>query len=292
MINKLKYLTKISLNKKIKTKWFLWANIILGIAIVGLINIDSIIKLFGGDFDDTTNILVIDNTNFLYEDLENIFKEYSTTIDTNTILTKYTKTYDEALTEIADTDNMILVINADETNYLNANIVAESYIDTTTTQILSYSLNSLRSNIALEKYNLSSDVLNDINGSVVLTKTILDTNSTNDTQMDLIMNVIFPILILPFFMLTMFLVQMIGAEINEEKTTKSMEIIISNVSSRTHFFSKLIAGNAFVLLQGLLLIIYLFLGILLRIIIGGGSLVDPSTSSLVNELMTSLNSTG
>lgn len=292
MMNKLKYLTKISLNKKIKTKWFLWANIILFIVIIGLINIDSIIKLFGGDFNNDTNILVIDNTNYLYDDLNTIYLEYASSIDTNTTLTQYTKTYEEALVEIENTDNMILVINEDATNYLNANLVAESYIDSITSELLSYALNSLRSNLALEKYNLSSDILNDINSSVTLTKTILDTNNTNDTETDLIMNVIFPILILPFFMLTMFLVQMIGAEINEEKTTKSMEIIISNVSPRTHFASKLLAGNIFVLFQGLLLIIYLTLGVILRLVLGGGQIADPSTSSLATELIASLNTTG
>jgi ABC-2 type transport system permease protein len=291
-MNKLKYLTKISLNKKIKTKWFLWANIILFIVIIGLINIDSIIKLFGGDFNNDTNILVIDNTNYLYDDLNTIYLEYASSIDTNTTLTQYTKTYEEALVEIENTDNMILVINEDATNYLNANLVAESYIDSITSELLSYALNSLRSNLALEKYNLSSDILNDINSSVTLTKTILDTNNTNDTETDLIMNVIFPILILPFFMLTMFLVQMIGAEINEEKTTKSMEIIISNVSPRTHFASKLLAGNIFVLFQGLLLIIYLTLGVILRLVLGGGQIADPSTSSLATELIASLNTTG
>ena len=54
MTNKLKYLTKISLDKKIKTKWFLIANIILLVIIAGIINIDSIIKFFGGDFDKKT----------------------------------------------------------------------------------------------------------------------------------------------------------------------------------------------------------------------------------------------
>ena len=106
------------------------------------------------------------------------------------------------------------------------------------------------------------------------------------------MNVVFPLIILPFFMLTMFLVQMIGAEINEEKTTKSMEIIISNVSSRTHFFSKLLAGNIFVLSQGLLLIIYLAIGLIIRFILGGGTLLDNSTSTIVTQLVSSVNTTG
>ena len=60
MTNKLMFLTKMSLNKKIKTKWFLVANLIFAILVIGLLNIDSVIKFFGGDFDETQEILVID----------------------------------------------------------------------------------------------------------------------------------------------------------------------------------------------------------------------------------------
>ena len=60
MRNKLRFLTKMSLNKKIKTKWFLIANLIFAILIIGLINMDSIIKAFGGDFNETREILIID----------------------------------------------------------------------------------------------------------------------------------------------------------------------------------------------------------------------------------------
>ena len=71
MKNKLKYLTKISLNKKIKSKWFFIANIFLLILIVGLMNIDSIIKFFGGDFENITEILVINNTEYdIFEDIK------------------------------------------------------------------------------------------------------------------------------------------------------------------------------------------------------------------------------
>lgn len=47
MKNKLLFLTKMSLKKKIKTKWFVIANAIFAVLIIGLINIDSIIKVFG-----------------------------------------------------------------------------------------------------------------------------------------------------------------------------------------------------------------------------------------------------
>ena len=86
MTSKLMFLTKISLNKKIKTKWFLIANLIFAILIIGLLNIDSVIKFFGGDFDDTQEILVIDevgvfdNFKYSYEEgskyLSDIKKDY------------------------------------------------------------------------------------------------------------------------------------------------------------------------------------------------------------------------
>ena len=51
MRNKLKYLIGVSLKRKIKSKWFIIANVVLAIIIIGLINIDTIINAFGGDFN-------------------------------------------------------------------------------------------------------------------------------------------------------------------------------------------------------------------------------------------------
>ena len=81
MNKKLWYLTRLSLNKKIKSKWFVVANIIILIVLIGILNIDYIIKLFGGDFDKFTNIFVVDNTNYVYDDLENIYNESSKYIE-------------------------------------------------------------------------------------------------------------------------------------------------------------------------------------------------------------------
>lgn len=104
------------------------------------------------------------------------------------------------------------------------------------------------------------------------------------------MSSVFPIIILPVFMLIVFLVQMIGAEINDEKTSKSMEIIISNVSAKTHFAAKVIAGNVFVISQSLLLLLYGSIGLFLRKIIGGSNIVSGITgkiSSFTSEFLSS-----
>ncbi len=70
MKNKLKFLALVSLKRKVKTKWFLIANILLAILIVGVTNIDSIIKFFGGDFDKKIPLYVIDETNISYDIFE------------------------------------------------------------------------------------------------------------------------------------------------------------------------------------------------------------------------------
>ena len=86
------------------------------------------------------------------------------------------------------------------------------------------------------------------------------------------------VVVLPCFMLIVFLVQMIGAEINEEKSTRGMEIIIGNVSAKTHFFSKILASNIFVLLQGGLLLLYSGIGLILR------KFIAPSNNDMIKDL--------
>lgn len=295
MKNKLKYLTKISLNKKIKTKWFIIANVCLLLLIVGLVNADSIIKFFGGDFNKVTDILVIDNTNqTLYDDIETYYGEYSKYVEdmSKTEISLYEDTLEKAKEEVKEADSILLVINEDENNFINAEMIVNKNVDPIISQIISTSLNTVKTNIALKHYNISESMLATIDSPVVVEKTSLDDSKSTDEMMDLVMGVAFPIMILPFFMLTMFLVQMIGAEINEEKTTRGMEIIISNVSPRVHFFSKLIASNLFVLIQGALLFVDVVIALVIRIFIGGGSLSNIAGDVDISSIIKSLSETG
>ena len=66
MSNKFWYLTKQSLKKKLKSKWFIGVNIMLLVVIIAIININSIIAFFGGDFTEKTKVYVIDNTEISY----------------------------------------------------------------------------------------------------------------------------------------------------------------------------------------------------------------------------------
>lgn len=274
MSKKLKYLTKISLDKKIKTKWFLVANIIIAILFISLINIDYIIKFFGGDFDEGVNLIVVDNTNSLYEDLKDNFNNnisYLENFTKDTIITKSNKSIEELKEDIKDND-VILVIDNDLDNYIKSSIISKNDIDTIIYQVLSSSLNKIKVTAMLNKYGITNEQLIDIEKEVIIEKDILEDNDSSLSNM--VLSVISPIVILPLFMLILYLIQMIGFEINEEKSTKAMEIIISNVDPKTHFTSKLLAGNLFVIIQSVLLIIYTLIGGVIRFIISGGMVLD------------------
>ena len=64
---KLWYLVGVSLKRKVKTKWFVIANILLAAMIIGVMNIDTIITAFGGDFNEKTTVYVLDETDESYE---------------------------------------------------------------------------------------------------------------------------------------------------------------------------------------------------------------------------------
>ena len=98
MKSKLNYLTSVSLKRKIKTKWFVLANILLAIGIIGIINVDHIISFFGGDFNEKEQIYVIDNTNKAYDIFENQIKTIQTSLndEQDYEIHKYQKNIEEA----------------------------------------------------------------------------------------------------------------------------------------------------------------------------------------------------
>ena len=286
MNHKLWFLTKMSLNKKIKTKWFLIANMIFLILIVGIINIDGIIKMFGGDFDETQEILVIDNIG-VYDEFKNTYdnsvKYISDYEDTEII--KYNKSYDEGIAEIDESNNKILlIIEEDIGNYIKAKVVSNDGVGSITITLIRATLGAIKNDLVLTKYNISKDMLNEINSGIDIENVVL---SEDNIENNMIVSTIMQVIIFPVFMLIIFLVQMIGAEVNEEKTTRSMEIIISNVSPKTHFLSKIIASNVFVIFQALLLITFLIIGVFIRFVTSGGSLMgelDGEVESFISTI--------
>lgn len=297
MKTKLKYLIGVSLKRKVKTKWFVVVNVLLLVLIAGLINIDSVIKLFGGDFDKKQIVYVIDNSGKSYDILKNQNDIYASMFQkddedkSNFEIKKTTKAPEEILKEKDNKDAWVLVIDNSDKNVIKAKLISDGYVSSNDYSEFGTIINNTKSQVALMETNINHDDLAKISSPIEIERQVLDENKkSEDESMQMIMSTVFPIFILPFFALTIFLVQMIGAEVNDEKTTRGMEIIISNVSPKTHLLSKIIASNLFVLIQGGLLVLFAAVGIIIRFMLGTGGSLDMGGLDIgkaISELLAS-----
>ena len=251
MTRKFFYLVKLSFNKKLKSKWFIAVNIILALSLFALFNLNSIITFFGGEFDKPLKVLVYDKTNISYPYLKNNIDSLTSELEDKKIVVKSVSNENKKIND----DEILISLNLDD-NLLKAKVISDKKIDSSVYQVIYQGLNATKQQVLMERLNLDTNTLALLSTNIDIDRVVLSDKKSQDENMSLVMSTVFPSLILPFFMLIIFLVQMVGGEICEEKTTKSMEIIISNVSPKVHLLAKIVANNLFVLLQALLLFIY------------------------------------
>lgn len=297
MKNKLKFLIKQSLKKKIGTKWFKAVNIILCILIVAMANIDRLITAFGGDFNKDTTVYVKDNVG-VYDYLEPLFNETTKTVEDlkNYKVEKTDKSLKELKKNIKDTDNIIVEINSSDINYISSTITTYDALDTISYQLLSNVLNQTKEAFVIGKLGLTENEIIALKSNIEITKKTTNPDlNDNAKAKDIISSGLIILFIVPFFIFITLLVQMLGAEINEEKSTKSMEIIISNVPPKYHFIAKISASSLFVIIQGTLLFSYTILAILARNLIGvlfGSGIVSNDVSKYLKDIINLLKDSG
>lgn len=297
MKNKLKFLIKHSLSKKIGTKWFKAINVLLCILIISMANIDRLITAFGGDFNKDTNVYIKDNVD-VYKYIEPVFKENVKVVDDlkNYKIQKTDKSIKELEKEIDDTKDIIIEINESEINYISSTIITYDAIDTISYQLISNILNSAKESLAIERIGLSEAEIIALKSNVDITKKTTNPNlEENAKAKDIISSGLIILFIVPFFIFITLLVQMLGAEINDEKSTKSMEIIISNVPPKYHFVAKITASTLFVIIQGALLLGYSILAIIVRNLIGllfGSGIVSGDVSKYIKDIINLLKDSG
>lgn len=293
-MNKFWYLTKYGLKKKFKSKSFVISNIIIFILLLLIFNIDSLITFFGGKFDEKTKIYVVDESKEFFDSFKTNVEKLEISIDTSDSkleIINSEEPKEELEKKLEDSTDIIVEIKKVDNNILEANIITENYIDILTYQTLIQGINNTKYERAVIESDIDVEVLNKISEPAKIDRIILDeTKNTEEENMNTIMSVLFPTLILPFCMLIILLVQLIGGEINEEKSTRSMEIIITNVPAKHHFYSKLLSCNLFIICQAILLFVYGAIGLFTRNMIGSG--INSDISQEISNTLASLTNSG
>ncbi len=288
MKNKFKYLVKYSLKKKIDTKWFKIVNVLLLILIVFLVNMDYLINLFGGDFEDKEKIYVVDNVGS-FNTFSNYFNALASELDNG----EYEIILDQDILqdEKKIDDEVVVVLNPSNTEYLAGEIVSFDTVSRTTYEMIVNSMNAVKSELVLNTSGLTPEQIASLTSPVEITERVLNTDAQNNETKENVGAIVTTVLIVPFFILIITMVQMLGAEINDEKTSRGMEIIISSVPAKTHFISKVIAALSYVLIQGVLLLVFCGIAMLLRSVLAT-SATSSTTVSMFSEVITMLKSAG
>ena len=296
MKTKRNFLIKQSLKKKMDTKWFKVVNVILAIVLIAVTNIDKIISYFGGDFNETTKIILVSDID-VTEEFKTYFDVYKESIGD---IKEYeveasTEEVDKLKEDLKDNGNIIIEIKEDDNEYLKSTITTYDTVSTVNYQLFTGVLNAVKSEYALSKSNINPEELAKITTPMSVESITTNPDLTeNGIGRDVVGMGVMMIFIIPMFILVVYLVQMIGAEINDEKSTRSMEIIISNVPPKTHFISKIVSSTSFVLIQGALLLLYGALGLVIRMLMNGGIGIGEGTElgSALSDVVSMLKNTG
>ena len=286
MKDKLKFLTKQSLDKKIKTKWFVGVNIFLLVLLIVLVNIDRIVTFFGGDFNEEISVIVHDEVGG-YDAFKTYFESSAESLGEmkNYKVELSSDSLENLQNSLEKDDNKIIVsLEVDPTNYLKGQMISFDEIGTISTQLIQSSINTLKQEIAIRESGLTEEQIMSLTSPATIETVLTNPDKENEANKDLIAAGVIMIIILPSFFLILTLVQMIGSEVNDEKTTRSMEIIISNVSPQTHFLSKVFSSTLFVIIQGVLLILEAIVAVLVRVFTSGGMNLGGASGDIASQI--------
>ncbi len=293
MTNKLKFLIQQSLKKKVSTKWFKIVNIFILILLIGVFNLDQIIHFFGGDFEEVKKIYVHEDLG-VFELFENNFETLISSSEDfeNYEIEKSDEDVESLKNKLEDKNLIVLDITLSDDLNINGQVYSYDPLNSTTEQFLQMSLNNVKNTYILQNSNLSENEIISLTSNAMLDKVVTNPNlDENSKNKDVLSSGLILVFIIPFFLLITMLTQMLGAEINDEKSTRGMEIIISNVSPKIHFLSKIIASTLFVFIQFGILIFDIFIAIAVRNLFAS-SLDTGAVSSYINNLTSLMHDTG
>lgn len=279
MMRKFRYLIGYSIGKRIYKKGFIVSQLIMLILIVGLINLGSIIKLFTGEGPSAVRVMVFDQTGqdvFTYFDIP---EEKEQPIQ----YLKATETFSEEKKEELFKNAEVLVIFEKQDKDLVASYHYRS-LEMMQKMTIDYKLSEVRAKYLMSSFSEETKKEIELLSKQMEIQVFSNGEEEKETQR-MIMSSLSIFFMMPIFMLIIFVTQMISMEIIEEKATRSIEVIISNVTPMVHFSSKSLSAILWVVMQIGLMLLYGLIGTVLSILLTGSAPMASIQSSITNSGM-------
>lgn len=281
MMRKFRYLIGYSIGKRIYKKGFVISQLIMLVLIVGLINLGSIIKFFGGGSDSSVvRVVVFDQTE------HNVFTYFDVKEDDKEQPIQYfqaTEVFSEEKKDELFKDADVLVILEEKEKDLVASYHYRS-LEIMQKMTIDYKLSEVRSKYLMNSFSEETRKEIELISKQMQIQVFSNGEEEKETQR-MIMSSLSIFFMMPVFILIIYVTQMISMEIIEEKATRSIEVIISNVTPMVHFSSKSLSAILWVVMQMGLMLLYGLIGTVLSILLTGSAPMSSIQSSISNSGM-------
>jgi ABC-2 type transport system permease protein len=233
-MNKFMIILAHSYFSKLKAKSFIISTIIIAGALILLTNFDTIISNFKGDEEE--NVVVQDETGYLYS----MLKAQVTVMNDEINLTESDDSIEEIETKIEEEKvKGLLVLTEGEDGLPKAQYKSSSLSDSALTSDLQLALQNIKSSLAANKLNLSSEELATLSAPVSFEKTALTEGAKSEEELSQARGIVYVLLFFIYFSVIAY-ANMTAMEVATEKSSRVMEILISSVSPVKQMFAKII----------------------------------------------------
>ncbi len=246
---------KNEVERSIKNKWFVILNLLmLASVVVGLNfnNIKALLKSNNVDLSSHMEIMIEDKDNIAFKKLEEIFN-----INENVTITKV-DSIDEYKNENLSKDAILLKIEKSKTNYIDASIISQETVSSSYIDKIEQVLTSIKEKMLTDNKNLTQEEIAQIKEGVKIDRVFLSEKIDTDesiTFLQIVSNYLI------FFILLLCL-NKIANTISQEKMSKSIEYILTSITTKEYLISKVISMCLTVVIQFIFTLAYLVIAIL------------------------------
>ena len=254
--SKIGAIIKNEIEKSIKNKWFVILNLLLLIVtVVGLNfnNFKALLKQNEVSFSNQMSIYIEDKDELVYEDIVDIFKE------NEEVTVEKKESVDDLKTQELSKDIILLEVEKSKSDYIDASITTQETVSSSYIQKIEEVLNSKKDELILENEEISYGKLEKIKEDVNINRVILSDSINTDETISIIQ--IFSNYLI-FFILLLCL-NKIANTISQEKMSKSIEYILTSITTKEYIISKVLSMCLIVILQFVFMLAYLIVGIMI-----------------------------
>lgn len=253
--NKIGSIIKNEVERSIKNKWFVILNfLLLIVTIVGMNfnNFRALLKKNNVSISHVMQIYVEDKDNLAYDKIIEAFKE-----NTDVIIEKI-NSVEELKNDNLSEDIILLKIERNNKDYIKSSVITKETILSSYIEKIESVLNSVKNTMISENKNLTEDEIKVIKEDALLDRVILskdiDTNESTSILQTVSTYLIFFILLL--------CLSKIANTISQEKMSKSIEYILTSITTKEYIISKVLSMCLIVVIQFVFMMTYVLTSIM------------------------------